>query len=201
MKKIQLTDELRKKILGEYSHWWEANRSKNALFDSQQDLFSTKKSDELLKSNLFRSIKRTIQATCIINEPDVTWEDTDHIFQQEARNFSKMYKYDYINNQRDFDKYMWMDDVCKYWKFVQLFCWWDKDKKVPIIERIDPRFVYPYNDWSILVKDYPFFGFDRVLSKEDVDKLWIKKERIERIVNNYDEYISSSSFSSNFNFV
>jgi hypothetical protein len=114
MKKIQLTDKLRKKILGEYAHGRECNRSKNALFESQQDLFATKKNDELLKSNLFRSIKRTIQATCIINEPDVTWEDTDHIFQQEARNFSKMYKYDYINNQWDFDKYMGIDDVCKY---------------------------------------------------------------------------------------
>lgn len=190
MKKIQLTDKLRKKILWEYSHGRECNRSKNALFESQQDLFATKKNDELLKSNLFRSIKRTIQATCIINEPDVTWEDTDHIFQQEARNFSKMYKYDYINNQWDFDKYMGIDDVCKYWKFVQLFCWWDKDKKVPIVERIDPRFVYPYNDWSILVKDYPFFGFDRIISKEDVEQLGVKKEWIERIINNYDEYIA-----------
>ncbi len=190
MKKINLTDKLRKKILGEYSHWRECNRSKNALFESQQDLFATKKNDELLKSNLFWSIKRTVQATCIIDEPDVTWEDTDHIFQQEARNFSKMYKYDYINNQRDFDKYMWIDDVCKYWKFVQLFCWRDKENKVPIIERIDPRFVYPYNDWSILVKDYPFFGFDRIISKEDVEQLWVKKERIERIINNYDEYVA-----------
>ena len=190
MKKIQLTDKLRKKILGEYSHWRECNRSKNALFESQQDLFATKKNDELLKSNLFWSIKRTVQATCIIDEPDVTWEDTDHIFQQEARNFSKMYKYDYINNQWDFDKYMWIDDVCKYWKFIQLFCWRDKENKVPIIERIDPRFVYPYNDWSILVKDYPFFGFDRIISKEDVEQLWVKKERIERIINNYDEYVA-----------
>ena len=190
MKKINLTDKLRKKILWEYSHWRECNRSKNALFDSQQDLFATKKNDELLKSNLFWSIKRTVQATCIIDEPDVTWEDTDHIFQQEARNFSKMYKYDYINNQWDFDKYMWIDDVCKYWKFVQLFCWWDKENKVPIIERIDPRFVYPYNDWSILVKDYPFFGFDRIISKDEVEKLGIKKERIERIINSYDEYIA-----------
>lgn len=190
MKKIKLTDDLIKKIMWEYAHGYEANRSKNALFDSQSDLFSTKKSDELLKSNLFWSIKRTIQATCIINEPDVSWEDQDHIFQQEARNFTKMYKYDYINNQWDFDKYIWIDDVCKYWKFIQLFCWWDKDKKVPIIERIDPRFVYPYNDGSILVKDYPFFGFDRVISKFELDQLWLSKERVERIINNYDEYIA-----------
>ena len=145
MKKIQLTDKLRKKIMWEYAHWLDANRSKNALFESQQDLFATKKNDELPKSNIFWSIKRTIQATCIINEPDVSWEDTDHIFQQEARNFSKMFRFDYLNNSWDFDKYIWIDDVCKYWKFIQLFCWWDKDNKVPIIERIDPRFVYPFN--------------------------------------------------------
>ena len=174
MKKIQLTDELIQKIMWEYHHWYEANRSKNWLFDSQQDLFSTKKSNELLKSNLFWSIKRTVQATCIVNEPDVSWEDTDHIYQQEARNFSKMFKYDYINNKWDFDKYMWIDDVCKYWKFVQLFCWWDKEKKVPIIERIDPRFVYPYNDGSILVEDYPFFGFDRVNYDEYI--AWLKNQ-------------------------
>ena len=190
MKKIQLTDKLRKKIMWEYAHWLDANRSKNALFESQQDLFATKKNDELMKSNLFWSIKRTIQATCIINEPDVSWEDTDHIFQQEARNFSKMFRFDYLNNSWDFDKYIWIDDVCKYWKFIQLFCWWDKDHKVPIIERIDPRFVYPYNDWSILVKDYPFFWFDRVISKYDVEKLGVNKEWFERIINNYDEYIA-----------
>ena len=190
MKKIQLTDKLRKKIMWEYAHWLDANRSKNALFESQQDLFATKKNDELMKSNLFWSIKRTIQATCIINEPDVSWEDTDHIFQQEARNFSKMYRFDYLNNSWDFDKYIGIDDVCKYWKFIQLFCWWDKDNKVPIIERIDPRFVYPYNDWSILVKDYPFFWFDRVISKYDVEKLGVNKEWFERIINNYDEYIA-----------
>ena len=189
MKKIKLTDELRKKILGEYAHWWSANRSKNDLFDSQKDLFATKKNDELLKSNLFWSIKRTVQATCIINEPDVVWEDTDHVFQQEARNFTRMFKYDYINNQWDFDKYMWIDDVCKYWKFVQLFCWWQKDKKAPIVERIDPRFVYPYNDGSILVKDYPFFWFDRVISVQTVKEFGLSAERVERIIHNYNEYI------------
>ena len=190
MKQIKLTDELIQKIMWEYHHWYEANRSKNGLFDSQQDLFATKKSNELLKSNLFWSIKRTVQATCIVNEPDVSWEDTDHIFQQEARNFSKMFKYDYINNRWDFDKYMWIDDVCKYWKFVQLFCWWDKDKKVPIIERIDPRFVYPYNDWSLLVEDYPFFWFDRVIHVNNVKDLGVSQEWIDRIVHNYDEYIA-----------
>ena len=189
MKKIKLTDELRQKILSEYAHWWQANRSKNELFESQKDLFATKKNDELLKSNLFWSIKRTVQATCIINEPDVTWEDTDHIFQQEARNFSRMYKYDYSNNGWDFDKYMWIDDVCKYWKFVQLFCWWTKEEKVPIIERIDPRFVYPYNDGSLLVKDYPFFWFDRVISRAEVRDLWIWTDRVERVIHNYDEYV------------
>ena len=189
MKKIKLTDELRKKILGEYAHWWSANRSKNDLFDSQKDLFATKKNDELLKSNLFWSIKRTVQATCIINEPDVVWEDTDHVFQQEARNFTRMFKYDYINNQWDFDKYMGIDDVCKYWKFVQLFCWWQKDKKAPIVERIDPRFVYPYNDGSILVKDYPFFWFDRVISVQTVKEFGLSAERVERIIHNYNEYI------------
>lgn len=190
MKKIKLTDELIQKIMWEYHHWYEANRSKNGLFESQQDLFATKKSNELLKSNLFWSIKRTVQATCIVNEPDVSWEDTDHIFQQEARNFSKMFKYDYINNKWDFDKYMWIDDVCKYWKFVQLFCWWDKDKKVPIIERIDPRFVYPYNDGSLLVEDYPFFWFDRVIHVNNVKDLGVSQEWIDRIVHNYDEYIA-----------
>ena len=189
MKKIKLTDELRKKILGEYAHWWSANRSKNDLFDSQKDLFATKKNDELLKSNLFWSIKRTVQATCIINEPDVVWEDTDHVFQQEARNFTRMFKYDYINNQWDFDKYMGIDDVCKYGKFVQLFCWWQKDKKAPIVERIDPRFVYPYNDGSILVKDYPFFWFDRVISVQTVKEFGLSAERVERIIHNYNEYV------------
>lgn len=190
MKKIKITDELRQKILSEYAHWWSANRSKNDLFESQKDLFATKKNSELLRSNLFWSIKRTVQATCIINEPDVVWEDTDHVFQQEARNFTRMYKSDYINNQWDFDKYMWMDDVCKYWKFVQLFCWWDDNKKSPIVERIDPRFVYPYNDWSLLVKDYPFFWFDRVIPKEIVKEFWFTAERVERIIHNYDEYVS-----------
>lgn len=190
MKKIKITDKLRAKILWEYAHWYEANRSKNDLFDSQKDLFATKKNDELLKSNLFWSIKRTIQATCIINEPDVSWEDQDHVFQQEARNFTRMFKYDYLNNSWDFDKYMGIDDVCKYGKFVQLFCWWDSDKLVPIIERIDPRFVYPYNDGSLLVKDYPFFWFDRVIRKEQVKDLGVNAERAERIIHNYDEYIS-----------
>jgi len=189
MKKIKLTDELRQKILSEYAHWWEANRSKNELFESQKDLFATKKNDELLKSNLFWSIKRTVQATCIINEPDVFWEDMDHVFQQEARNFSRMYKADYLNNGWDFDKYMGIDDVCKYWKFVQLFCWWDKEKKIPIIERIDPRFVYPYNDGSILVKDYPFFWFDRIISRQEVKNLWFSAERVERVIQNYKEYV------------
>ena len=174
----------------EYAHWYEANRSKNDLFDSQKDLFATKKNDELLKSNLFWSIKRTIQATCIINEPDVSWEDMDHVFQQEARNFTRMFKTDYLNNSWDFDKYMWIDDVCKYGKFVQLFCWWDSENLVPIIERIDPRFVYPYNDGSLLVKDYPFFWFDRVIRKDEVKELWLKAERAERVMMNYDEYIS-----------
>lgn len=190
MTEIKITDKLRAKILWEYAHGYEANRSKNDLFDSQKDLFATKKNDELLKSNLFWSIKRTIQATCIINEPDVSWEDEDNLFMQEARNFSRMFKYDYINNQWDFDKYMGIDDVCKYWKFVQLFCWWDKKHKVPIIERIDPRFVYPYNDGSLLVKDYPFFWFDRIIRKDQVKELGVNAERAERIMMSYDEYIS-----------
>jgi hypothetical protein len=57
---------------------------------------------------------RTIQATCIINEPDTVREDEDVLFQQEARNFSDMYKSDYTKNNRDFDKYIGLEDICKY---------------------------------------------------------------------------------------
>ena len=70
---------------------------------------------------------RTIQATCIINEPDVVREDEDVLFQQEARNFTDMYKSDFTKNNRDFDKYIGLEDVCKYGKFVQLFTGWDED--------------------------------------------------------------------------
>lgn len=187
---IKLTDELRQKVLSEYKHWYDANRSKNELFDSQKDIYSTKKDSELLRSKLFWSIMRTIQATCIINQPIVTWEDEDNLFQQEARNFSKMYEYDFLNNQRWFDEYIGIEDVCKYWKYVRLFTGWDNDEKVPEFERIDPRFVYPYNDGSLKVKKYPFFGFDRVISVDDIDQLWLAKERVERVIHNYDEYIN-----------
>lgn len=186
---IKLTDELRQKILSEYKHWYDANRSKNELFDSQKDIYSTKKDSELLRSKLFWSILRTIQATCIINEPIISWEDEDNLFQQEARNFSKMYDADFSNNQRWFDEYIWIEDVGKYWKFVRLFTWYDKDWKVPTYERIDPRFVYPYNDGSIKVKDYPFFGFDRIIDKYEIKQLWVASDRVERIIHNYSEYV------------
>jgi hypothetical protein len=31
--------------------------------------------------------------------------------------------------------------------------------------------VYPYNDGSLLVKDYPFFGFDRVVTRKQLEEL------------------------------
>lgn len=190
MKKINITDELTQKILSEYRHWYDANRSKNELFDTQKDIFSTKKDNELLRSQLYWSIQRTIQATCIVNQPLISWEDEDNLFQQEARNFTKLYEYDYDNNQRGFDEYMWVEDMCRYWKYVRLFTWYDDEEKVPTFERIDPRFVYPYNDWSIPVKKYPFFGFDRIISEEDVKDLGMASERVERVIHNYDEYVN-----------
>ena len=38
---VKLTDELRQKIIWEYRHGFEANRSKNSLFQSQKDIYST----------------------------------------------------------------------------------------------------------------------------------------------------------------
>lgn len=189
---VKLTDELRQKIIGEYRHWYEANRSKNSLFMSQKDIYSTKRNDELLKSQIFWACLRTMQATCIVNEPDVSWEDENVLYQMEARNFTDMFKTDYVNEHWDFDRYMGLEDVAKYWKAVFLFSGYDKKKNVPIVQRIDPRFVYPYNDGSLLVKDYPFFWFDRVITYKQLEELPVSANADfkEMILHNYDVYLN-----------
>lgn len=195
---IKLTDELRQKILREYEHWYNANRSKNSQFDTQKDLRSAKTNEEKLKSQIFWSVMRTIQATCIINEPDTVREDEDVLFQQEARNFSDMYKSDYTKNNRDFDKYIGLEDICKYWKFVQLFTGFDEDNLCPTVERIDPRFVYPYNDGTKLVKDYPFFWFDRIITIDQLKELDVKNKFKDRVCCHYDEFIDSQKTTDSF---
>ena len=132
-----------------------------------------------------------MQATCIVNEPDISWEDENVLFQMEARNFTDMYKTDYVNEHWDFDRYMWLEDVAKYGKAVFLFSGYDNKKNVPTVQRIDPRFVYPYNDGSLLVKDYPFFWFDRVVTRQQLEKLPVaaNKDFKEMILNRYDVYI------------
>lgn len=189
---IKLTDELRQKIIWEYKHGFDANRSKNSLFMSQKDIYSTKRNDELLRSQIFWSCLRTMEATCIINEPDVSWEDENILYQMEARNFTDMFKTDYVNERWDFDRYMGLEDIAKYWKAVFLFSGYDKKRNVPTVQRIDPRFVYPYNDGSLQVKDYPFFWFDRVVTRKQLEELPVaaNKEFKEMIVNNYDVYIN-----------
>lgn len=189
---VKLTDELRQKIIGEYRHWYEANRSKNSLFMSQKDIYSTKRNDELLRSQIFWSCLRTMQATCIVNEPDVSWEDENVLYQMEARNFTDMFKTDYVNEHWDFDRYMGLEDVAKYWKAVFLFSGYDKKKNVPIVQRIDPRFIYPYNDGSLLVKDYPFFWFDRVITYKQLEELPVSANADfkEMILHNYDVYLN-----------
>lgn len=189
---VKLTDELRQKIIWEYRHGYEANRSKNSLFMSQKDIYSTKRNDELLRSQIFWSCLRTMQATCIINEPDVSWEDENVLYQMEARNFTDMFKTDYVNEHWDFDRYMWLEDVAKYWKAVFLFSGYDKKKNVPVVQRIDPRFIYPYNDGSLLVKDYPFFWFDRVITYKQLEELPVaaNADFKEMILHNYDVYLN-----------
>ena len=176
----------------EYRHGYEANRSKNSLFMSQKDIYSTKRNDELLRSQIFWSCARTMQATCIINEPDVSWEDENVLYQMEARNFTDMFKTDYVNEHWDFDRYMWLEDIAKYWKAVFLFSGYDKKKNVPIVQRIDPRFIYPYNDGSLLVKDYPFFWFDRVITYKQLEELPVSANADfkEMILHNYDVYLN-----------
>ena len=188
---MRITDKLQQKILREYEHGYNANRSKNLLFRSQQDIYAVKKNAEQLRSQIFRSVQRTIQATCVINEPDVTWEDEDILFQQEARNFTDMYRSDFIRNNWDFDRYMGLEDVCRYWKFVQLFTGFDDETITPTVQRIDPRFVYPYNDGTLLVKDYPFFWFDRVITHEELEELHVANKRKDWVMTHYDEYIDS----------
>jgi hypothetical protein len=39
----------------------------------------------------------------------------------EARNFTDMFKTDYVNERWDFDRYMWLEDIAKYWKAIFLF--------------------------------------------------------------------------------
>ena len=189
---VKLTDELRQKIMWEYRHGFDANRSKNSLFMTQRDIYSTKKNDELLRSQIFWSCLRTMQATCIVNEPDVSWEDENVLYQMEARNFTDMFHTDYVNEHWDFDRYIWLEDVAKYGKYVVLFTWYDSKKNVPTVQRIDPRFVYPYNDGSLLVKDYPFFWFDRVVTRQQLEKLPVaaNKDFKEMILNHYDVYIN-----------
>lgn len=133
-----------------------------------------------------------MQATCIINEPDVSWEDENVLYQMEARNFTDMFKTDYANERWDFDRYMWLEDIAKYWKAVFLFSGYDSKKNVPTIQRIDPRFIYPYNDGSLQVKDYPFFWFDRVVTRKQLEELPVaaNADFKEMILNNYDVYIN-----------
>lgn len=133
-----------------------------------------------------------MQATCIVNEPDISWEDENVLYQMEARNFTDMYKTDYVNEHWDFDRYIGLEDVCKYWKAVFLFAGYDTKKNVPIVQRIDPRFVYPYNDGSLLVEDYPFFWFDRVITRQELEALPVSanKEFKEMILYHYDVYLN-----------
>ena len=189
---VKLTDELRQKIMWEYRHGFDANRSKNSLFMTQRDIYSTKRNDELLRSQIFWSCLRTMQATCIVNEPDVSREDENILYQMEARNFTDMFKTDYVNEHWDFDRYMALEDVAKYGKAVFLFSGYDNKKNVPTVQRIDPRFVYPYNDGSLLVRDYPFFWFDRVVTRQQLEKLPVatNKNFKEMILNHYDVYIN-----------
>ena len=73
---------------------------------SQKDIYSTKRNDELLRSQIFWSCSRTMQATCIINEPDVSWEDENILYEMEARNFTDMYNTDFTNEQWGFNRYV-----------------------------------------------------------------------------------------------
>lgn len=59
------------------------------------------------------------------------------------------------------------------------------------MERIDPRFVYPYNDGTLLVKEYPFFGFDRIVSEEELKELKVPNPFKDWVIRHYDEYIES----------
>lgn len=111
---MHISDELQQKILMEYNHGYSANRSKNMLFDSQKDIYAVKKNDEDLRSQIFRSVMRTTQAACVINEPDISWENENPLFEMEARNFTDMFKSDYIKENRDFDRYIGLEDICKY---------------------------------------------------------------------------------------
>lgn len=59
------------------------------------------------------------------------------------------------------------------------------------MERIDPRFVYPYNDGTLLVKDYPFFGFDRIVTEQELKELKVHNPFKDWVMRHYDEYIES----------
>jgi chemotaxis methyl-accepting protein methylase len=41
------------------------------------------------------------------------------------------------------------------------------------------------------VKDYPFFGFDRQIDKDELAELHVANKFKDRVINNYDEYINS----------
>lgn len=81
--------------------------------------------------------------------------------------------------------------MCKYGKFVQLFTGFNDESLTPIVQRIDPRFIYPYNDGTLLVKDYPFFGFDRVVSYDELSELKVANKFKDWVMTHYDEYIES----------
>lgn len=51
--------------------------------------------------------------------------------------------------------------------------------------------MYPYNDGTLLVKDYPFFGFDREVTTEQLRDLKVPNPFKDRVMRNYDEYIQS----------
>ena len=52
--------------------------------------------------------------------------------------------------------------------------------------------MYPYNDGSLLVKDYPFFGFDRIVTRKQLEELPVSanKEFKEMILHHYDVYVN-----------
>lgn len=41
------------------------------------------------------------------------------------------------------------------------------------------------------MKDYPFFGFDRVISKEEMEELHVANKFKDWVMTHYDEYIES----------
>lgn len=145
-------------------------QSKKDIFRRNLQLYNNvDQPDDKIRDRLIRTTIWDMIALDYQNNMSVNFVSRNIYDNEETENLNNVAKQDYT--EMKIDEYMYFLKRCKYFygAGIRVMTWWDDSiRQIPTFQVVNTINARPDPNWSAVIEDYDFYGFDCAMTMEEL---------------------------------